>query len=98
VVERARRPLVSILVLGASLLLFVSLAIPYFDPPFGGADYFFWLPILTIVLGIAAALRRERGPLARAGLIGSVCAGSVVVIPRLLVLIGGAILGLFGMD
>jgi hypothetical protein len=89
---------VSILALGASLLLLVSVGIPHFDPPVGGADYFFWLPILAIVLGIAAALRRERGPMAHAGLIGAVCAGSLLVIPRLLVLIGGAILGLFGVD
>lgn len=86
------------LALGASLLLFVSVVIPYFDPPFGGADYFFWLPILAMGLGIAAALRRERGPLAQTGLIGAACAGLVLVIPRLVVLIGGAILGLFGID
>jgi hypothetical protein len=86
------------LALGASLLLLVSMGIPYFDPPFGGADYFFWLPILAIVLGIAAALRRERGSIAQAGLIGAACAGSLLVIPRLVVLIGGAILGLFGID
>ena len=97
-VEQARRPLVSILALGASFLLLVSVGIPYFNPPFGGGDYFFWLPILAILLGIASALRRERGPIAHAGLIGAVCAGCLLVIPRLLVLIGGAILGLFGVD
>ena len=97
-VELARRPLLSILALGLASSYSCQWAFPISILHSGGADYFFWLPILAIVLGIAAALRLERGPIAQAGLIGAACAGSLLVIPRLVVLIGGAILELFGID
>ena len=79
-------------------MLFISVGIPYFEPPFGGDAYFLWLPIIAVVLGLMGALRRERGPVARVGLIGGACAGGILVVPQLLVLIGDGILGLFGVD
>jgi hypothetical protein len=96
--ESSRRPILSILAIGASVLLLASLGIPQFDPPFEATAYFFWLPVLILVLGIVAAIRHEQGPVAHAGLIGAICAGGLLIIPRVLVLVGGAILGLFGSD
>jgi hypothetical protein len=79
-------------------LVILSVGIPYFAPPFGGDAYFFWLPVPTITLGLLALLRRERGPLAQVGLIGAAGSAMLLLLPRLLVFVGGGILGLFGVD
>ena len=75
-----RRPVVSLLVLGCGLLIAVSLAIPYFEPPFGGYLYFAWLSGGAVVLGAIAVLRREQGPITRAGVVCSLMAGAFLLL------------------
>jgi hypothetical protein len=96
--DATHRPILSILAIGATALLLVSLGIPYFTPPFEATAYFLWLPLLIIVMGAASALRHEQGPVARAGQISAIWAFGLLVIPRVLGFVIGAILGLLGYD
>ncbi len=71
------RPLVSLVVLAATLVTAVSVAIPQSTSPFGGVNYMIVLSGATLVLGVAARLRGERGAL---GVVALVCAGLAAVL------------------
>jgi hypothetical protein len=75
-----RRPVVSLVVLGCSLLILVSLAIPGFEPPFGGIYYVSWLAGGTAALGFVANRRREPGAFARAGLVCALLAAGLLIL------------------
>jgi hypothetical protein len=75
---------VSILVLGCGLLILISFAIPFFEVPFGGDRYMQWLSGLTLLLGVGAFLRRERGPLAVAAAVVTLGAGALLLLTVLI--------------
>jgi hypothetical protein len=89
------RPLLSLLALGGGLLIFVSYAIPYFEPPFGGYLYMQWLSGGTTVLGVMAARRRESGPMAQAGLASTALAGFIFLSTILVPLAYGVAMDVF---
>jgi hypothetical protein len=84
-----------LLVLGCSLLIGVSFAIPYFEPPFGGSWYMTWLAGITALLGVLAARRREQGPVARAGLVCALMAAALLVFTILFPLAYGLAMAVF---
>jgi hypothetical protein len=71
--------IVSILVVGCSLLIFLSFAIPYFEPPFAGLWYMTLLSGTTALLGLVAFRRREQGPIATIGLVCAAMAAALCV-------------------
>ena len=93
-----RRPLLSLLVLGGGLLIFVSFVIPYFEPPFGGYLYMQWLTGATTALGVMAFLRREPGPIAHAGLACTFFAGSIFLLTIVFPLVYGLAMSIFMRD
>jgi hypothetical protein len=70
---------VSLFVLGCAALLAVSLLLPYFNPPAGGAEYFLYLAGLTVVFGGVAILRRERGAIGAAAAVAATGAARFIV-------------------
>jgi uncharacterized membrane protein YccC len=69
----------SVLVVGCGLLILVSLAVPFFQPPFGGDRYWQWLCGVTVLLGAMSLFRRERGALAIVATIVTVAAGGLLL-------------------
>jgi hypothetical protein len=90
-----RRPLLSLLVLGSSLLIVVSFVIPYFEPPFGGYLYMSWLSGGAAALGALAVLRRERGPIAHAGIVCTFMAAALFLFTLLFPLAYGVAIDVF---
>jgi hypothetical protein len=72
-------PRLSVLVLGCGLLILVSLLVPFFEPPFGGAWYLQWLSGGTAILGTVALMRREPGRVARAALVVTLMSAALFV-------------------
>jgi hypothetical protein len=77
--DREHHHVVSLLVLGCAVLLYVSLLLPYFNPPVGGAEYFLCLAGLTVILGAIAVLRRERGAIGAAAAVAATGAAGFIV-------------------
>jgi hypothetical protein len=79
--RRAHVTPVSLIVIGCGGLIMVAFIVPFFEPPFGGGYFIYWLCALTVLLEIVAVLRKERG------LIGAAAA---------VVALGAAALAAFG--
>jgi len=77
--NRKDRHVVSLVVLGCAALLFVSLLLPYYNPPVGGTEYFLCLSALTVILGGVAVLRRERGAIGAAAAVAATGAAGFIV-------------------
>jgi hypothetical protein len=77
--NRKHHHVVSLAVLGCAALLYVSLLLPYFNPPIGGAEYFLYLSGLTVLLGGVAILRKERGAIGAAAAVAATGAAAFIV-------------------
>ena len=77
--NRKHRHVASLLVLGCAALLFLSLCLPYFEPPLGGLEYFLYLSGLTVLLGGVSVLRRERGAIGAAAAVAATGAVGLIV-------------------
>src|SRR5687768_2364872 len=79
----------SVFVLGLGLLIAVSFMLPYPQVPFGGDRYMQWLFAATLVLGVAAIIRRERGAAAIVAIAVTVLAGGLLLLTVLVPLAYG---------
>ena len=77
-------PWVSWLGVALGAILAVSLVVPYFLPPFGGADFWLYLPVAILVTAAVARLRREQGVVAVANFCAAVIA-ALLLLGRILV-------------
>jgi hypothetical protein len=67
------------LAIGCGALVPVALLVPFFRPPLGGEYFVYWVCGATVLLGMVAALRGERGLLGLIAAIVSLTAGALAV-------------------
>ena len=67
-------------VIGLGMMMLVSALNPYQAAPFGGHHYLQWLAGMTILLGVSALVRGERGHLALLSAMVTVAAGAFLLL------------------